>query len=474
MAQQTLTDRQKWLLAHKTEFFQALGDSGVLIQNGIISREEYLIELQGKNGLEIFNKMRRSDGTVRAALMAIILTILAADWHVQETSDRPEDMLAKQLVEQSLFKNIDFDDFARQAMSFLAMGYSVFEQEFDTQLVDGREYATLKKMGFRKQTTIERWLDPDESGNPGIEQRLINGHLVEIPGAKLTRFTLDQEGDNYEGISLLRAAYKHWYMKTELELIDAMAIEKQGLGVLKVRTPNTAKEGDKKKAREIAEEQRANESNYIEEEEGYSFDFMDMKARTAKDAIPSIQYQNRQILQSVLVQFLDIGSTGSSGSLAASENQIDLFYRSTEAIAKEFAQPVNDTVIRNILAMNGLSVDEAPKLAYGRIGQDAISSFSEALNKLFISGALTPDPDVEQYLREFLHLPDMTPEMRENYDDIRGIRRNPSAAPQDGQTPQARYTTGVENPRLEAKVLVNEARQMRDRLRRFANGTTTR
>ncbi len=467
--------REQQLALYREQFFTKLGKTGVLISNGVISREEYNKDITGRKGIEKFNEMRRSDGTVRAALMAVMLPILGANWHVQESSDRPTAMLAQQIVERSLFNNISWDDFARQAFTFLPFGFSLFEQTYAVGKIDNREFVLLSDMGFRKQTSLLRW-EMESTHEPGITQQLSTGGKAEIPEVKITRFTFEQEGDNYEGVSLLRAAYKHWYMKTELELIDAMAHEKQGLGILKIRTPSTAKEEDKEEAREIAREQRANEENFIEEVEGYSFDFMDMKANSTRDIIPSIQYHNRQILQSVLSQFLDIGSSGSSGSFSASDNQLDLFFASAEAIAKEFAEPLNQTVVQNLCQLNGITdPDDYPKVVYDRIGSDAISVLSDALNKLFTSGGLTPDPEVEDYIRSFLHLPPMTDEMRENYDEIRNKRTNPSVSPQQapGQKP-APAPTDEEAEAVAASELIKQARQMRDRLRSFASGNANK
>lgn len=448
-------DRKQQLAMYKDSIFTRIGKTGIYLQNGTISREEYNRDLAGTKGIEKYNEMRRSDGTIRGALMAVMLPVLGANWYIQAASDDPVDQLAAQLVTNSLFNQVSFDDFARQALTFLPFGFSLFEQIYQIAQVDGKDYVLLKDMGYRKQTSLKRWVMED--GNPGIQQILLGGGVANIPEIKLTRFTFEQEGDNYEGVSLLRSAYKHWYMKTEMELIDGMAHEKQGLGILKIRTPRDAVDKDKEEAREIASEQRANESNYIEEQEGYSFDFMDMKARTTRDIIPSIQYHNRQILQSVLAQFLDIGSKGSSGSLAASDNQLDLFLMAEASIAKEFQEPVNQTVVKNIVDLNGLNVKDYPKLEYDRIGSSTVSSLSEALNKLFTAGAITPDPDIEAYIREYLHLPPMTDDMVANYDEIRD-KRYQGGATSDGDSA------------VEANELISQARKMRDRIRRYANG----
>jgi len=47
----------------------------------------------------------------------------------------------------------------------------------------------------------------------------------------VSAFTNGKEGENWEGVSLLRPAYKPWFMKSTLEKIDAIAHERQSLGV---------------------------------------------------------------------------------------------------------------------------------------------------------------------------------------------------------------------------------------------------
>lgn len=454
--------RQQQVALMKDKLMTQLGQSGVVLLRGVVSQEEYNKDLSGKKGLKVFNEMRRSDGTVRAALLVLKLPILAAGAHIEADSDDPRDQLAAQLTEECLFERISFDDTIRQALTLLDFGFSLFEQTYTVDTFEGREYILLSDLGYRKQISIERWETEDKQ--PGVTQTLPGGGgKVSIDEIKLTRFTYDQEGDNYEGTSVLRAAYKHWYMKDTLYQVDAIKHEKQGLGILKIKTPSTAKEDDKATAREIAREQRANEEAYIEELEGFSFDFMDMKAKTTTDIMPSVQHHDRQILKSVLAQFLDIGSSDSSGSYAASNDQADIFIMALESVAKLIADRINQTVIPNILELNGLGDRPTPKLAFDRIGRESIQVFSEALNKLFTSGAITPDPEVEQYIRDFLHLPPMSDDMVKRYDEIRAVRKNP-ALPSTQQT----LPPNVEDEPIEASELLTAAKAMREKLKGYA------
>jgi predicted transcriptional regulator YdeE len=75
-------------------------------------------------------------------------------------------------------------------------------------------------------------------GQPGITQQLDaplttgpnkGQSNVSIPAQKLVIFTHRREGDNYEGRSSLRSAYKHWFFKDTLYRLDGIRHERQGV-----------------------------------------------------------------------------------------------------------------------------------------------------------------------------------------------------------------------------------------------------
>ena len=58
-----------------------------------------------------------------------------------------------------------------------------------------------------------------------------------LPTDKACIFTHDQEGANFWGIPLTRAMYPHWFVKKHLERIDAIACERNSLGVPMIMLP---------------------------------------------------------------------------------------------------------------------------------------------------------------------------------------------------------------------------------------------
>jgi hypothetical protein len=66
-----------------------------------------------------------------------------------------------------------------------------------------------------------------------------------------------------EGTSILRAAYKHWYIKDKLYKLEAVKHERQSVGVPYIKVPNAAKKEDKLEAKAILANMRANENAFL-------------------------------------------------------------------------------------------------------------------------------------------------------------------------------------------------------------------
>lgn len=384
-----------------------IGTSGVSITSGLITGEEYNPKLTGKKAIDAYDQMRRSDATVNAALNAVKLPILSADFSLDPASDDDADKEVAEFIEDCLFHIVDWEQFLGEALTFLDFGYDVHEMVFEPREINGTLRIALVKLGYRKQTTIEKWETKD--GKPGIQQFDNTGHTYSIPAEKLVRFTHKQEGDNYEGISLLRAAYKHWYIKDKLYRIDAVGHERHALGVIDVTTPVGATETDKKKMRTLVRNLRANEESYIEHPEGWIVAFLDMKANSLKDVEPSINHHDRQIMKNVLAQFLEIGAAGGSGTRSTSEDHSRLFELAVQSVARRIVQVLQNTVVRTLVDLN-FTDREYPTLRVGNISDDNIPVMSEAIKKFVDAGVIHPRAADENSTRKMIGWSELTDE----------------------------------------------------------------
>ncbi|MFI2837559.1 DUF935 family protein [Mycolicibacterium sp. PDY-3] len=364
-----------------------LGDSGVQIFNGIIMGDEYRPELRGRYAIKTYDEMRRGDATVHAGLMAVKYPIISVNWTTEAGGEDAVDEEAKELVDYNFKEVINWRETLTEMLTMLDFGFYVAELVFDWRSVNGTDRIVLTKVAYRKQTTIENWETKEHEA--GITQRLSNGSTVSIPIDKLIVLSHQKEGDNYEGISILRSAYQNWYYKKTFYQIDAVKHERQALGVVKIKYPKGADAKMREEARRAAANVRANERAYIEEPDGWDINFMDMQANTTADPKESIAHHDRQILKNMQVQYIDIGSAGSSGSFSASTDQRALLEQQDQAIAEQIAAAVNDIIIRKIVDLN-FNVNDYPKWKPGRVAREDVAVLADAVTE--VQDRRTPYP----------------------------------------------------------------------------------
>ncbi len=397
----------------KNKNTRPLGVSGTDIFDGIIT-EEYNSELSDIKGIKIYDKMRKSDATVRAAVTATQLPIRRANWFVKIDSEDEKDIEIRDFITRALFDEmaLTWDDFLRQALLCLPFGVMVFEKIYTVREIDGTQRIIWKKFAPRMPKSITHW--ETANGKKGIQQLSPTlGNAVSIPIEKLLVFVNEIEGENWWGNSILRAAYKHWYIKTNLEKIDSVAHERQGLGIPFVKLPSGYTDADVTKAENILKNMRAHESGYLLEPEGMEVEFKDMKANTTRDPSRAISYHNRQIVLAVLAQFLDLGS-GATGSRALSEDHTNLFLQSLEAVANGVVEVINKFAIKKLVDLNFEGVEIYPELDYNGIARVDVEKLSTAYQRFTQSGGLKSTQADDQYIRELMGLPERTDDDIEN------------------------------------------------------------
>ena len=104
------------------------------------------------------------------------------------------------------------------------------------------------------------------------------------------------------------------------------------------------------------------------------------------------------------VQYIDIGSAGSSGSYSASTDQRRLLELQDQAIASQIAARINAKVVKAIVDMN-FNVTDYPKWKVGQIGQENVQELTEAVAKMTSSKLLTPTDQDEEHVRKVLRFP---------------------------------------------------------------------
>lgn len=402
---------------------RTIGESGTLITSGIITGEEYNTRLRGKYALRMYDIMRKSEESVRAALQMVKLPLLTQSNFIQPVDGSLQAEFRKRFLERELFhRNVDFDKMKREGLTFADFGHSVCEFTLELTEFEGVPLIGIKEVGFRKQTSIQQWETTD--GRPGIQQFLsmsTGDAIRDIIRQKLIVWTNDQEGDNYEGISLLRYAFKSWDMADKLGLVHAMGLEKMAIPTPVLGIPSGTSPADEAAAIAAIQQYRSNEKGYIKKPVGWELDAFDLSGQSIDQLLPALQHYEMKILLSVLGQFLMLGSSGSGGSRAVSMDHSKLFMQSEEAFSHTFNSAVQRDLINTLEYLNFSDVTETgySLLKSSAVRDDDVVALADAVSKLRSASMITPTFDTEQHLRKVAKLPELPEDYEKDYETKR-------------------------------------------------------
>lgn len=442
-----------------------LGYSGTVINYGIISGEEYNLDLMGRRKFAAYNEMRLGNSSVSTSLEAVKLPIVSAKYTVQAASDSAQDVEIADKLEYNLFQHIDWKQFLRESLTYLDMGFSTCEQVYEFGEIGGTPLIILDRLAFRKQSSVWTWETKEHEH--GLTQITAMGQQASIPMDKLFLLSHKREGDNYEGHSLLRTAYANWfYLKTYYK-IDAIGYERQALGVVDIEYPTGSSPETRKELENAARNIRANEQSYFSHPVGYTMQWMDMKAGTLKDPSKAIDHHVREIAKNVQAQFNEIGARSSSGAYSSSQTQYELFLMAVQSVAETLIENFNRQVVKPWVDMN-YNVTAYPKVLVPKIGDENMEAMVKSIVSLVTAGIITPTDEDEKFFRDKFTMPDLPA----------GLEGQPrakapsTAAPADTPpvVPDAKATD--KNKDVKASTLIAAAKALRHKLSKLLHGSS--
>ena len=391
------------------------GKSGTEIYSGIFD-EEYLQELIGTKKAEIFDKIRRGDARAKMCLSAVKNPIRSADWSWHPGSTEEEHKLHAEFLEHVFTSDIGgkkkkkFKRLLTEYLSCVDFGYVVMEKTHKTVLKHPKfgDYVGLRNLAWRSPKTLEYFHVDNEGDLETIEQQAYGDieSNVHMKAKFLSIVSIDQEGDNFEGISMLRPCYGAWLRKQVYLKLMAIGIEKHALGTPSIEVP-PGKENSAEfvKAEEILKKLNSHEMNYIMRPKGWEFEYHqnNFDAAKVKDVI---DFENQEMVFAFLANFLQLGSGGGGGSFALSNDLSDFFTNGIIYIADMITEELND-IGQELIELNYGPQEYYPKLTHSGITDKVGKEFSEVIKALTDSGHLTPDDTLEDIFRKRLKLTPM-------------------------------------------------------------------
>jgi len=278
-----------------------------------------------------------------------------------------------------------------------------------------------RKMPIRAQETLFRWMIDEDGGIQGMVQvDPSSGGTHYIPIEKSLLIRTSSQKNNPEGRSILRNAYRSWYFKRRIEEIEAIGIERDlaGLPVAYVPPEFLSSTATAEQASVLATIQNIVTSIKRNEQEGIVmpsmyddqghkvFDLVLLSSGGSRqfDTDKIIQRYDQRIAMSILSDFILLGSDR-VGSYALGTSKMDLWSMAVDSIAKNIAEVINQHAIPRLLKLNGMDIARAPYLTYGEVSHVDLNEIAGFVGNLVQTGAIVPDPKLEEYLRDLAGLP---------------------------------------------------------------------
>ena len=451
----------------------SVGTSG-LRQFGGYVQEEFIKELKGTNAARIYREMSDNDPIVGALLFAVTMLIRQVQWRVQAADDSPEAEEAKAFVEEVMDDmSTSWSAVMAEVCSMFVYGFAPLEiiwkkrigpEEADgtrrSKYTDGR--IGIRALALRAQNTVHKWLiDPEDGSIDGAWQQPYDRAMVLIPIEKLLLFRTTEDRQNPEGRSILRNAYRPWFMKKKIEELEGIGIERDLAGLPVAYIPSkylspTADAVEKQVFQNwkqmIASVKRDNHEGLLlpsdrDNSGNLRFEVKLLSTGGARqfDTTKVVDRYNRAIATSVLADFIFLGQ-GSTGSFALSSNKTEVFATAIGAYLNSIAETFNRHLLPRLWKLNGLDYEVMPTLVPGDLEKPDLGQLGAFIQSLTTAGAqMFPDRELENHLREAAGLP-LAPEDAEmdmdegeeinpllNEEEPKAVAQDDEAAPNDGE-----------------------------------------
>ncbi len=377
-----------------------LGTPGTWVQAGRIYGVEHNRALSYDKALGrgttvgVWERMEREDPQIAAMLRSLTSVLLAAPWRIEEPVDGDEldERIADEIREELEELEGGWKGWLRQSLTFVSRGFSVFEVVYKRR-ADGR--IGLAKFAPRLQRTVHAWRVGDSEDLETVEFDAPFGgdapRIYGIPAAKLLLLSLNREGNNFEGVSLLRPCYTDWLLKRQVLRATSIDIERAGHGFMRFRQTEreaTATDDDIDAFHTTALNWRTNEFAHSIEPWGWEMEFAFPEVPLDK-RVEFLRYLDQQIAKAFLATFLELG-LDKAGTQALGGTLTEHFMLALRSIADVVEEAINapggSTVngpIRRLVDWNHGARAAYPKFRFGDINPQAAR---EALDRI-VSGA---------------------------------------------------------------------------------------
>lgn len=416
-----------------------IGRSGLRRFSGYVE-EEFLPQLKGVRGIEVYREMSENNPIAGSFIFAIVNLLRQLKWDAEAASDSPEDQENQEFLKSCMDDmSHSWGDMITEALTCVIYGWAWMEVTFKrrvspwetdpakrSQFTDG--LWGWRKVSLRAQETLHRWMFDETGGIQAmIQMAPPNYDTRVIPVTKSLLFRTTSVKNNPEGRSMLRSMYWPWFMMKRLCEHEAVGVERDLTGLPMATLPSKyfeAKPGSKEASmlnatKKIVKNVRRDEnegivwpSHYDEDtkQQEFTFELLTSGGSRQFNTNEMIQRYASWQLTAVLAQFILLGQQ-SVGSYAMSTDQSGLFRTALNAIAEMIADIFNRHAVPKLFALNGNKPDKLPKIKPTSVEDVNLTELSGFITSMVQAGAtFFPDPKMEQFVRSVARLPELDDE----------------------------------------------------------------
>lgn len=412
---------------------EEIGIGGPIRTGGRIE-EEFLPQLQGKQGAQTYSEMRRNDPIIGAILFAVETVLRSVDWSPQPGGDTEADEKATAFLESNLIDmSHTWNDFTDDILSIVVHGWAWFNTVYKlrrgenakphSQFDDG--LLGWRKFSIRAQEGLDEWQFDEHGGVEGMWHAAPPANQrVFIPIQNSILFRTRHERGSPEGYSLLRNAYRPWYAKKTIEWLEGVGVERDlvGLGIITPAMDTDWQSGStaRTEALAILERLRVDEQGGImlpppqgpDDHQKWHFELIGSPGSKLFDTNAIINRYANEIAVSVLAGVIRFGLSG-VGTYNLAENMLDLFQLALNGILNGIKDTLNRFAVAPLFTLNGSAfagITARPTLMHSGVTKRDVVKVAASLSTLVKNGIITPDDELEAHMRTNFGLPDRVPE----------------------------------------------------------------
>ena len=427
--------------------------------------EEFLPELRGKKGIEVYKEMANNDEMVYAIIFAIEMLMRNCTFSVEPASEKEIDKRAAEFVEECMNDMSDtWQETISEILSFITYGWSYHEIVYKRRVGKTKSPRTSSKyddgligwskLPIRSQDTLFEWLyDEDTDDFKGMVQAappMFNPVL--IPIEKALHFKTISSKANPEGRSVLRGAYRSWAFKKRLQEIEGIGVERGLAGFPVLTAPENSElniwgeDPEEQKALANAEaivtNIRMDEQAGLVLPAGWKLEFLGPASKSNFDTNQIIERYDKRIATTVMADFILLGQQA-VGSFALSSNKTKMFSLAIGAFLNVICEEFNNQAIPRLIDLNEdhfKGFTDYPKMVHGDIEEPDLEKLGNFISDMVGCGVLFPDEGLDDFIRQAANLP----ERKEEYDY--GMNQQQQNNSGDGSSGSKRTRNNSDDP----------------------------